>query len=62
MAVCNDDPSKLISRSERTEDEDNPAIHYDPIASANQLMEDASVRGKLATERPFRVLRQKRQN
>ena len=34
-AVCGDDPSKLVPRPERTEDEDNPAIHYGLIASAN---------------------------
>jgi nucleoside phosphorylase len=50
-AVCCDDPSKLKLRSERTEDEDNPAIHYGLIASANQLMEDASVRDKLVAEK-----------
>jgi len=50
-AACDDDPSNLVLRSERTEDEDNPAIHYGPIASANQLMKDASVRDRLAVEK-----------
>ncbi|CAH0025340.1 unnamed protein product [Clonostachys rhizophaga] len=50
-AVCGDDPSNLILRQTRGEDEDNPAIHYGLIASANQLMKDASVRDKLAAER-----------
>ena len=50
-AVCGDDPSNLILRPERTEDEDNPAIHYGLIASANQLMKDASIRDELAAER-----------
>jgi hypothetical protein len=50
-AVCGNDPSELILRPERTKDEDNPAIHYGLIASANQLMKDASVRDKLATEK-----------
>ena len=36
---------------ERTEDEDNPAIHYGLIASANQLMKDALVRDTLAAEK-----------
>ncbi|KAI9777778.1 MAG: hypothetical protein M1839_008573 [Geoglossum umbratile] len=47
---CGDDISKLIPRPERTEGEDNPAIHYGLIASANQLMKDASARDKLAAE------------
>ncbi|KAI9774751.1 MAG: hypothetical protein M1839_001618, partial [Geoglossum umbratile] len=49
--ACGDDPSKLILRPERTEDEDNPAIHIGLIASANQLMKDASVRDKLIVEK-----------
>jgi nucleoside phosphorylase len=49
--VCGDDPLNLISRPERTENEDNPAIHYGLIASANQLMKDASIRDKLAAEK-----------
>jgi nucleoside phosphorylase len=48
--VCIDDPSNLILRPERTEDEDNPTIHYGLIASANQLMNDALVRDRLAAE------------
>ncbi|KAI9768652.1 MAG: hypothetical protein M1839_003987 [Geoglossum umbratile] len=51
MVVCGNDPSNLISRPERTEEEDNPAIHYGTIASANQLMKDASVRDKLVAEK-----------
>ncbi|KAF2787249.1 purine and uridine phosphorylase [Melanomma pulvis-pyrius CBS 109.77] len=50
-ASCGDDPSTLVSRLERTEEEDNPVIHYGTIASANQLMKDASVRDKLAAEK-----------
>ncbi|KAJ5979050.1 hypothetical protein N7501_002392 [Penicillium viridicatum] len=46
--LCGDDPSCLVSRSPRTEYDDNPAIHYGLIASANQLMEDASIRDELA--------------
>ncbi|KAL7909425.1 ankyrin repeat protein [Trichoderma velutinum] len=45
------DPSGLIPRPERTEDEDNPAIHYGLIASANQLMKNAFLRDKLAAEK-----------
>lgn len=48
---CGDDPSRLIMRRERTEDEDNPAIHYGLIASANQLMKDALIRDRLAAEK-----------
>ena len=51
VAVCGDDPSKLISRPERAEEEDNPTIHYGLIASAKQLMKDATVRDKLAAEK-----------
>ncbi|KAH0555888.1 hypothetical protein GP486_006166 [Trichoglossum hirsutum] len=47
--ACGDDPSNLIIRPERSE-EDNPAIHYGLIASANQLMKDAAVRDRLAKE------------
>ncbi|KAH6960053.1 hypothetical protein BKA56DRAFT_647910 [Ilyonectria sp. MPI-CAGE-AT-0026] len=50
VADCGTDLSKLIPRSERTQDEDNPAIHYGAIASGNQLMKDASVRDKLVAE------------
>jgi nucleoside phosphorylase len=49
--VCNDDLSKLVLRPKRNEDEDNPAIHYGLIASANQLMKDALVRDTLAVEK-----------
>lgn len=49
--VCGDDPSHLILRHERTEGEDNPAIHYGLIASANQLMKNASIRDRLAAEK-----------
>lgn len=50
-AVCGKDVSNLIVRRERTERDDNPAIHYGMIASANQLMKDAWVRDKLAAEK-----------
>ncbi|RYP58916.1 hypothetical protein DL769_008749 [Monosporascus sp. CRB-8-3] len=48
--VCGDNTSNLILRPERTKDEDNPAIHYGLVASANQLMKDALARDKLAAE------------
>ncbi|OCK95650.1 purine and uridine phosphorylase [Cenococcum geophilum 1.58] len=53
-AVCGDNPLSLISRPERAEDEDNPAIHYGLIASANQLMKDALLRDKIAKEKDVR--------
>jgi len=49
--ACGGDLSNQILRAERTEEEDNPAIHYGLIASANQLMKDALVRDKLAAEK-----------
>ncbi|OWT42731.1 NACHT domain-containing protein [Pochonia chlamydosporia 170] len=49
--TCGSDPSVAVTRPERGEDEDNPAIHHGLIASANQLMKDALVRDKLATEK-----------
>ncbi|KAI1439483.1 hypothetical protein F5Y02DRAFT_425549 [Annulohypoxylon stygium] len=50
-AVCGDDESRLNRRSPRSANEDNPAIHYGLIASANQLMQDALIRDQLATEK-----------
>ncbi|KAJ4146961.1 hypothetical protein LMH87_001514 [Akanthomyces muscarius] len=50
-AFCANEPSNLVARRERRTNEDNPAIHYGLIASANQLMKDATVRDKLATEK-----------
>ncbi|KAL9096319.1 MAG: hypothetical protein Q9165_001316 [Trypethelium subeluteriae] len=47
---CGNELSKLVSRRERMEDDDNPMIHYGLIASSNQLMKDALARDKLATE------------
>ncbi|KAK2930486.1 Ankyrin repeat [Fusarium oxysporum f. sp. vasinfectum] len=46
--VCSDDPACLVDRKERGEQEDDPAIHYGLVASANQLMKDALARDKLA--------------
>ncbi|OAA60903.1 Nucleoside phosphorylase domain protein [Akanthomyces lecanii RCEF 1005] len=51
MINCYDGPSSLVQRLERTSEEDNPAIHYGTIASANQLMKDALVRDRLAAEK-----------
>ncbi|KAL4789263.1 ankyrin [Aspergillus venezuelensis] len=49
--ACGGNLSRLTMRHERTADEDNPAIHYGLIASANQLMKDASVRDRFAAEK-----------
>ena len=48
---CGNDPIKLVSRCERSEYDDNPAIHYGLIASANQVMKDALMRDKLIQEK-----------
>ncbi|KAF2183430.1 purine and uridine phosphorylase, partial [Zopfia rhizophila CBS 207.26] len=48
---CGDNPPNLILRRERNKNDDNPAIHYGLIASANQLMKDALVRDMLAAEK-----------
>ncbi|KAF3407813.1 hypothetical protein DPV78_001659 [Talaromyces pinophilus] len=50
-AVCGDDESKLIVRPDRSDEEDNPAVHYGLIASANQLMKDALIRDRLSAEK-----------
>lgn len=50
VGVCSGDPSDLIMRNERGDDEDIPAVHYGLIASANQLMKDATLRDKLAVK------------
>ncbi|CAI4213647.1 unnamed protein product [Parascedosporium putredinis] len=51
ITSCTEECGDPISRPQRTEDDDNPAIHYGLIASANQLMKDAITRDKLATEK-----------
>jgi nucleoside phosphorylase len=50
-AICAVDPSTLVLRSKRADDEDNPAIHYGLIASGNQLMKDALIQDRLAAEK-----------
>lgn len=49
--ACGDMQEFLIERNERSEHEDDPAIHYGLIASANQLMKNALIRDELATEK-----------
>ncbi|KAN0079531.1 hypothetical protein V8E54_004745 [Elaphomyces granulatus] len=48
---CGNDASKLIIRPERTEDEDNPMVHYGLIASGNKLIEDALLRDALIAKK-----------
>lgn len=49
--ICSSNPFKLFVRPDRGPSEDNPAIHYGLIASANQVMKDASFRDTLAKEK-----------
>lgn len=49
--VCSDALPHLKSRPERSAEDDSPVIHYGLIASANQLMKDATIRDQLAAER-----------
>ncbi|KAJ5004741.1 hypothetical protein K4K57_012041 [Colletotrichum sp. SAR 10_99] len=49
--ACGNDTACLITRPERDEEDDDPAIHYGLIASGNQLMKDACIRDKLAAEK-----------
>ena len=51
ITICEDTESCLVLRTERSDDQDNPAIHYGLIASANQLMQDALVRDGLSAEK-----------
>ncbi|PIG80286.1 hypothetical protein AARAC_011254 [Aspergillus arachidicola] len=46
-----DSKSNLVVRPERSGTDDNPMIHHGLIASANQLMKDASIRDKLVAEK-----------
>ncbi|KAM3430343.1 hypothetical protein NHJ13734_007784 [Beauveria thailandica] len=48
---CGRDAQSMSIRTARDEDEDDPAIHYGLIASANQLMKDAKLRDQYATEK-----------
>ncbi|KAL7903778.1 nucleoside phosphorylase domain-containing protein [Trichoderma velutinum] len=49
--ICGNSEKDLVFRPERTEHEDNPAVHYGPIASANTLMKDSTIRDKMAAEK-----------
>lgn len=48
---CSARENSLVVRSPRDEDEDDPVVHYGLIASANQLMKDAKLRDRYATEK-----------
>lgn len=50
-ANCGDDPLRVHNRPPRQNFDDNPAVHYGLIASANQLMRDAVTRDRLAAQR-----------
>jgi nucleoside phosphorylase len=49
--VCGNDESKLVVRRDRSDADDNPAIHYGLIASANQVMKNAVICDRLAAEK-----------
>ncbi|KAG7413460.1 hypothetical protein Forpe1208_v008145 [Fusarium oxysporum f. sp. rapae] len=49
--TCGSDPLRLVKRDQRTENENEPHIHYGLIASANTVCKDAELRDKLAEER-----------
>ncbi|KAJ4865555.1 NACHT domain-containing protein [Trichoderma breve] len=49
--ACDDDPSNCIPRRPRDENDDDPVIHYGLIASANQRMENAIIRDKIAMDK-----------
>jgi nucleoside phosphorylase len=48
--VCDSGAAQLGERPRRDTNQDNPAIHYGLIASADRLMKDAMVRDILAKE------------
>jgi nucleoside phosphorylase len=48
--VCSAGTAQLIQCKERTADEDNPAVYYGLIASADRLMKDAQVCDALARD------------
>ncbi|KAK1600133.1 uncharacterized protein LY79DRAFT_585725 [Colletotrichum navitas] len=47
-SVCSNDPAHLVLQARRDELDNDPAIHYGLIASANRLMKNATLRDKLA--------------
>ncbi|KAK8112318.1 uncharacterized protein PG998_008775 [Apiospora kogelbergensis] len=53
IITCSDEniETLMVPRKPRTEEDDDPMVHYGLIASANQLMKDATVRDRLAAEK-----------
>ncbi|KAK6206204.1 hypothetical protein QIS74_13623 [Colletotrichum tabaci] len=49
--ACDANTANVVSRDKRSEDEDNPAIHYGLIASANRVMKNAEIRDQLSAEK-----------
>lgn len=49
-SFCARDPTNLVSRQPRADNENDPAIHYGLIASADTLMKNASERDRYARE------------
>ncbi|KAK1958640.1 purine and uridine phosphorylase, partial [Colletotrichum sublineola] len=50
-SACGDSPTHLVHRTERSDLDDNPAIHYGLIASSNQLMKNATIRETMAKDK-----------
>lgn len=50
-SCCGNLSSDIVVRADRTEEDDNPAIHYGLIASANKVMKDALIRDSLIKEK-----------
>jgi hypothetical protein len=49
--ACRDDTASLVAREERDQEDDDPASHYGLVASANKLIMDALIRGRLEAEK-----------
>ncbi|KAF4963014.1 hypothetical protein FSARC_8924 [Fusarium sarcochroum] len=55
--TCGNDPARLVTRTDRDEGEDDPAIHFGLITSADKLMKDALIRdNKVEAEMPIREI------
>lgn len=50
IAACGEDPSNIVARAERDEEDGDSIVHYGMIASSNQLMNDALIRDRAAEE------------
>ncbi|XWW94391.1 hypothetical protein V2A60_002334 [Cordyceps javanica] len=51
LSSCDSSALSVLERTARDEDEDDPAIHYGLVASANQLMKNAILRDQYANEK-----------